>query len=148
MQEGKKDAIPKLDTLLAPDTDSEEEPDVVLQIPANKVKYMVGQGGDKIKYIQRKTKCRVQVGAHNPLFSCNLSRFTAFGHAERVSCFGTQGFGDSELSSAEAMVSNVEMGTRIHIHFVRSLPVACMPWEHFCAKRLPLQASFAVHACS
>ena len=60
-QEGKKDAIPKLDTLLAPDTDSEEEPDLVLQIPANKVKYMVGQGGDKIKYIQRKTKCRVQV---------------------------------------------------------------------------------------
>ena len=61
LQEGKTDAAPKLDTLLAPDTDSEEEPDVELQIPANKIKYMVGQGGDKIKYIQRKTKCRVQV---------------------------------------------------------------------------------------
>lgn len=61
LQEGKTDVAPKLDTLLAPDTDSEEEPDVELQIPANKIKYMVGQGGDKIKYIQRKTKCRVQV---------------------------------------------------------------------------------------
>lgn len=61
LQDGKKPAIPKLDELLAPDSDSEEEPDLELQLPANKVKYMVGQGGDKIKYIQRKTKCRIQV---------------------------------------------------------------------------------------
>ena len=61
MQDGKKPAVPKLDELLAPDSDSEEEPEVELQLPANKVKYMVGQGGDKIKYIQRKTKCRIQV---------------------------------------------------------------------------------------
>lgn len=61
MQDGKKPAIPKLDELLAPDSDSEEEPELELQIPANKIKYMVGQGGDKIKYIQRKTKCRIQV---------------------------------------------------------------------------------------
>lgn len=63
LQDGKKAAVPKLDELLAPDSDSEEEPDVELQLPANKVKYMVGQGGDKIKYIQRKTKCRIQVRA-------------------------------------------------------------------------------------
>lgn len=61
VQDGKKPAIPKLDELLAPDSDSEEEPELELQIPANKIKYMVGQGGDKIKYIQRKTKCRIQV---------------------------------------------------------------------------------------
>jgi len=61
LQDGKKAAVPKLDELLAPDSDSEEEPDLELQLPANKVKYMVGQGGDKIKYIQRKTKCRIQV---------------------------------------------------------------------------------------
>lgn len=61
LQDGQKPAIPKLDELLAPDTDSEEEPDLEMQLPANKVKYMVGQGGDKIKYIQRKTKCRIQV---------------------------------------------------------------------------------------
>lgn len=71
-QEGKKEADPKLDTLLAPDTDSEEEPDVELQIPANKIKYMVGQGGDKIKYIQRKTKCRVQVSSKSVLSMCFL----------------------------------------------------------------------------
>lgn len=61
LADGKQPAIPKLDELLAPDSDSEEEPDLELQLPANKVKYMVGQGGDKIKYIQRKTKCRIQV---------------------------------------------------------------------------------------
>ena len=61
LQDGKQAAVPKLDELLAPDSDSEEEPDLELQLPANKVKYMVGQGGDKIKYIQRKTKCRIQV---------------------------------------------------------------------------------------
>ncbi|KAA6420182.1 MAG: subfamily B member 6 [Trebouxia sp. A1-2] len=61
LADGKKAAVPKLDELLAPDSDSEEEPDLELQLPANKVKYMVGQGGDKIKYIQRKTKCRIQV---------------------------------------------------------------------------------------
>ncbi|KAL3162884.1 hypothetical protein ABBQ32_009333 [Trebouxia sp. C0010 RCD-2024] len=61
LADGKKPVVPKFDELLAPDSDSEEEPDLVLQLPANKVKYMVGQGGDKIKYIQRKTKCRIQV---------------------------------------------------------------------------------------
>ena len=61
LQNGKQSTIPSLDELLAPDSDSEEEPDLELQLPANKVKYMVGQGGDKIKYIQRKTKCRIQV---------------------------------------------------------------------------------------
>lgn len=61
LADGKQAAVPKLDELLAPDSDSEEEPDLELQLPANKVKYMVGQGGDKIKYIQRKTKCRIQV---------------------------------------------------------------------------------------
>jgi len=66
LQDGKQAAVPKLDELLAPDSDSEEEPDVELQLPANKVKYMVGQGGDKIKYIQRKTKCRIQVRIPRP----------------------------------------------------------------------------------
>ncbi len=32
------------------------------QIPSNKVKLMVGPGGEKIKEIQKKSKCRVQVG--------------------------------------------------------------------------------------
>ena len=57
LQAGK---IPRLDAILN-DSDSEEEPDHVLQIPARKVKLMVGAGGEKIKWIQKKTKCRVQV---------------------------------------------------------------------------------------
>jgi hypothetical protein len=32
-----------------------------LQVPAHKVKLFVGAGGEKIKWIQRKSKCRVQV---------------------------------------------------------------------------------------
>lgn len=73
LQDGKKPAaVPKLEELLAPDSDSEEEPDLVMQLPANKVKYMVGQGGDKIKYIQRKTKCRIQVhSADTCCIGCN-----------------------------------------------------------------------------
>lgn len=31
------------------------------QIPAHKVKLVVGAGGEKIKFIQKKTKCRIQV---------------------------------------------------------------------------------------
>lgn len=44
------------------DSDSDEEPDAVMHVPLNKVKLVVGPGGDKIKYIQRKSKCRLQVG--------------------------------------------------------------------------------------
>lgn len=43
------------------DSDSEEEADVEIQVPENKIKLMVGAGGEKIKWIQRKSKARVQV---------------------------------------------------------------------------------------
>ncbi|KAK9816506.1 hypothetical protein WJX72_001240 [[Myrmecia] bisecta] len=52
--------VPPLAAILE-DSDSEEEPDVEMQVPANKVKLIIGPGGEKIKFIQRKTKCRVQV---------------------------------------------------------------------------------------
>ena len=34
------------------------------QIPAHKVKLVVGAGGEKIKFIQKKAKCRIQVCVH------------------------------------------------------------------------------------
>ena len=37
-------------------------PPLPAQIPAHKVKLFVGAGGEKIKFIQRKSKCRIQVG--------------------------------------------------------------------------------------
>lgn len=43
------------------ESDEEETPDQEIQIPEHKVKLVVGPGGDKIKYIQRKSKCRLQV---------------------------------------------------------------------------------------
>lgn len=55
-QEGK---IPKLEAILA-ESESEEEPDAVIELPANKIKLMVGAGGERIKLIQRKSKCRIQ----------------------------------------------------------------------------------------
>ena len=57
MQEGK---IPKLAAILE-DSDEEEQPDIEIQIPEHKVKLVVGPGGEKIKFIQKKSKCRLQV---------------------------------------------------------------------------------------
>lgn len=57
MQEGKP--LPK--EKIVADSDSDEEtPDEEFEIPAHKVKLMIGAGGEKIKFIQRKTKCRIQ----------------------------------------------------------------------------------------
>lgn len=41
--------------------EEEEKADQELQIPAHKVKLVVGAGGEKIKFIQKKAKCRIQV---------------------------------------------------------------------------------------
>ncbi len=57
VQEGK---IPKLDKILE-ESDEEEQPDAEVQVPEHKVKLVVGPGGEKIKHIQRKSKCRLQV---------------------------------------------------------------------------------------
>ena len=58
MQEGK--SLPK-EKVLAESDSEEEAPDEEFEIPAHKVKLMIGAGGEKIKHIQRKTKCRIQV---------------------------------------------------------------------------------------
>jgi hypothetical protein len=56
-QDGK---IPKaLEDLIG--EEAEEVADVEMQIPAHKVKLVVGAGGEKIKFIQKKSKCRIQV---------------------------------------------------------------------------------------
>lgn len=57
LQEGK---VPKLDKILE-DSDEEELPDQEIQVPEHKVKLIVGAGGEKIKFIQRKSKCQIQV---------------------------------------------------------------------------------------
>ena len=47
------------------ESDSEEEvADEEMQLPSHKVKLIIGAGGEKIKWIQKKSKCRVQVCAH------------------------------------------------------------------------------------
>ena len=44
------------------ESDSEEEvADEEIQLPSHKVKLIIGAGGEKIKWIQKKSKCRVQV---------------------------------------------------------------------------------------
>eukprot|EP00798_Chlamydomonas_sp_ICE-L_P024302 gene24301-9905_t len=56
---GKQLKIPKI--LI--ESDSEDEPDVIIQIPTNKVILMVGAGGLKIGEIQKKSKVKLMVGA-------------------------------------------------------------------------------------
>jgi hypothetical protein len=45
-------------------------PACLWQIPAHKVKLVVGPGGEKIKWIQRKSKCRIQVGGARAVCVC------------------------------------------------------------------------------
>lgn len=52
-------ALPSLKALV--ESDSEEEPDLEIKIPSNKVKLVIGAGGEKIKEIQKKSKARIQV---------------------------------------------------------------------------------------
>ena len=47
--------------LLADDDGDEEQPTEVIVVPTNKVKLIVGAGGDTIKHIQKKSKARLQV---------------------------------------------------------------------------------------
>ena len=63
-QEGK---LPKLDKILEDSDEEEEKPDAEIEVPEHKVKLIVGPGGEKIKFIQRKSKCRIQVphGMHS-----------------------------------------------------------------------------------
>ena len=71
MQEGK---VPKLDKILE-DSDDEILPDQEIQVPEHKVKLIVGAGGEKIKYIQRKSKCQIQVllNTTRASYSCSLA---------------------------------------------------------------------------
>lgn len=62
--------MPKLATIME-DSDSEPEPDAVVNIPINKVKLVVGPGGEMIKHIQRKSKARLQVPG--PVCSSHVS---------------------------------------------------------------------------
>lgn len=50
------------------ESDEEEQPDAEIQVPEHKVKLVVGPGGEKIKHIQRKSKCRLQVRLRVTLF--------------------------------------------------------------------------------
>jgi hypothetical protein len=51
--------VPKVLQELIAD-DEEERPDVEIQIPAGKLKLVIGPGGDKIKEIQKRSRCRIQ----------------------------------------------------------------------------------------
>jgi len=56
----KSGKVPKALQDLIADEDDEEKPDEVIEIPANKLKLVIGPGGEKIKEIERKSKCRIQ----------------------------------------------------------------------------------------
>lgn len=47
---------------LEADEEEEPTPDLEIQVPTSRVKLIIGPGGTKIQEIQKKSKCRVQVG--------------------------------------------------------------------------------------
>lgn len=51
----------KLPKWLEEDEPDVEEPDAVIKVPSNKVKRLVGAGGAKIKEIEARAKCRLQI---------------------------------------------------------------------------------------
>jgi hypothetical protein len=55
----KSGKVPKALQDLIADED-EDKPDDLIEIPANKFKLVIGPGGEKIKEIERKSKCRIQ----------------------------------------------------------------------------------------
>jgi uncharacterized spore protein YtfJ len=73
----KSGKVPKALQDLIADEDEEEKPDEVLEIPANKLKLVIGPGGEKIKEIERKSKCRIQHAKD----STEMSRGFGLGYA-------------------------------------------------------------------
>ncbi|GAB4819937.1 hypothetical protein N2152v2_006983 [Parachlorella kessleri] len=91
IQKGK---VPKV---LEQDSDDEEpEADVEIQIPAHKVKLVVGAGGEKIKWIQRKSKCRIQVKKDE----VDLNKAFGSGPTFDIPLRGPQKDGDNKVKMA------------------------------------------------
>lgn len=57
--------IKSLAELEAMEEEQEPEADQEIEIPTNKVKLVIGPNGDKIKWIERKSKCHIQVVSYN-----------------------------------------------------------------------------------
>ena len=55
----------RVDAKWLDDVDDEEKPDEEIEVPSNKVKLIIGAGGENIKKIQKKSKCRLQAGTFN-----------------------------------------------------------------------------------
>lgn len=88
LQKGK---IPKALADLIED-EEEESPDMEVTIPANKLKLVIGPGGEKIKFIQRKTKARIQ---HK---KDEVDLYKAFGTGEKGGILaGVDQVGDKKL---------------------------------------------------
>ena len=60
------------------DSDKEPEPDAVVTIPTNKVKLLVGKGGETIGFIQKKSKARLQVKKEDDAIFGQANAFGAF----------------------------------------------------------------------
>ncbi|KAK3283067.1 hypothetical protein CYMTET_9220, partial [Cymbomonas tetramitiformis] len=59
--EGKDVKAPKGVGLDSDSDEDEPEPDATVVVPTNKVKLIIGKDGENIKWIQKKSKCRLQV---------------------------------------------------------------------------------------
>jgi KH domain len=59
-------------------SESEEKADLEIKVPTNKVKLIVGAGGEKIKEIQRKSKCRLQIKKEDSALKVGFGQVTAW----------------------------------------------------------------------
>ena len=79
--------LASLDAVLMELSDGEETPDAMVDVPSNKVRLVMGPGGERIRDLQRRTKCRVQL---------------AKTEAELAKGWGADGVGASAADTAAA----------------------------------------------
>lgn len=96
--------------------DEEPKPDMELQIPENKLKLVIGPGGERIKMIERQSKCRIQhakasadlnrgFGTQVPLFGSNPGPPTGENSTERKKLITLQLFGNADAcETARTMI--------------------------------------------
>ncbi|GLC39744.1 hypothetical protein PLESTB_001958100 [Pleodorina starrii] len=98
------------------DDDPDANPDLEIQIPANKVKLMIGPGGEKIKEIQKKSKCRVQVKKDEK----ELNR--GFGAGFKLDLEDLQQTGDKKLATIMLFgdTKAVEMAERMILEAIEN----------------------------
>jgi hypothetical protein len=95
--------------------EEEERPDMTLEVPAAKVKLVIGAGGERIRQIERRTRCRVQVAKSDAAlaagFGGGVAAAAAAAAAEKtvtLQLFGDAGACEAAAAAIAEAVENRE----------------------------------------